>query len=256
MKTTGNTILITGGGSGIGRALAEAFHGLGNQIVIAGRSGNKLDETAGVNPGMKSLEVDMTKPESIEKLASRVTADFPKLDAVIHCAGVMIAQDLLKGGDVQSVDQVTIGTNLLGPIRLTEALLPTLRSQPSAAIMTVSSGLAFVPRAMTPAYCATKAAIHSYSQSLRFQLKDTAIQVIELVPPYVATTLMGEAQANDPNAMPLADFISEAMGIIKSEPEANEILVKRVYPLRFAESEGREKYQRFFENFNAAAAAQ
>ena len=144
--------------------------------------------------------------------------------------------------------EATMATNLLGPIRLTAALLPTLLAQPHAAILTVSSGLAFVPLAMTPAYCATKAAIHSYTQSLRYQLKDTAVQVIELVPPYVQTELMGEHQATDPNAMPLADFIAETMHLLKTRPDADEVLVERVKPLRFAEANG--NYDAFFRQMN------
>lgn len=249
MNTMGNTILITGGGSGIGRGLAEAFHRLGNTVIIAGRGSKRLDEATSANPGMKALQVDMTSPESIRSLAAQAAAKFPDLNVVIHCAGVMMPEDLVKEKNFQS-DNVTISTNLLGPMRLTEELLPTLLKQPHATIMTVTSGLAFIPMALTPTYCATKAAIHSYTQSLRYQLRDTQVQVIELAPPYVATGLMGEAQANDPNAMPLGEFISETMGILKNQPAATEVLVKRVLPLRFAESEGQEKYRQFFQQFN------
>jgi len=122
--------------------------------------------------------------------------------------------------------------------------------------MTVSSGLAFVPMAMTPTYCATKAAIHSYTQSLRYQLRDTSVQVLELIPPYVQTELMGPRMASDPNAMPLNDFIAESMKILKSAPEATEICVERVKPLRFAEAGG--GYDAFHKKFNdmmTAAAA-
>ncbi len=162
----------------------------------------------------------------------------------------MIPEDLLSGNDSQSAVEMVVSTNLLGPMRLTQELLPVLRKQPQATIMTVSSGLAFVPLAMTPTYCATKAAIHSYTESLRFQLRETKIQVIELVPPYVATHLMGEHQANDPNAMPLGEFIAEVMEILKTQPETMEILVKRVHPLRFAAEEGRKKYDEFFKQRN------
>jgi len=250
MNITGNTILITGGASGIGRGLAESFHKLGNAVIIAGRGNKRLEETTSANPGIKALQVDMTKLKSIKSLAAEAVTEFPALNVVIHCAGVMMPEDLLNGKNFQSDDNVTVSTNLLGPMRLTEELLPTLLKQPHAAIMTVTSGLAFIPMAMTPTYCATKAAIHSYTQSLRYQLRDTAIQVIELAPPYVATGLMGEAQANDPNAMPLGDFISETMDILKNRPAATEVLVKRVLPLRFAEMEGEGKYQQFFKQFN------
>jgi uncharacterized oxidoreductase len=180
--------------------------------------------------------------------------DYPALNVVIQNAGMMKPEFLQKG--VVADAEATIATNLLGPIRLTAALLPLLLKQPRAAIMTVSSGLAFVPMAMTPTYCATKAAIHSYTQSLRYQLRDTAVQVLELIPPYVQTELMGPRMASDPNAMPLKDFIVESVKILKTSPEAMEICVERVKPLRLAEASG--EYDAFFKKFNdmmTAAAA-
>jgi uncharacterized oxidoreductase len=252
MKITDNTILITGGGSGIGRALAEAFHRLGNQIIIAGRGQKALDETAGANSGMKSLTLDVSDPKSIQSFAAQVTKDYPSLNVLINMAGIMQPEDLLEKPNDLSTSEKTITTNLLGPIRLTAALLPSLQKQPRATIMNVSSGLAFVPLAMTPTYCATKAAIHSYTQSLRYQLKATNIDVIELIPPYVQTTLMGDQQANDPNAMPLDEFIDEVMSILKGQPDANELCVKKVYPLRFAGDPSQEKYEQFFNQFNAS----
>lgn len=246
MQITGNTILITGGGSGIGRALAEEFHKLGNQVLITGRRKDVLDAAVSANPGMKSAVLDIEDKESIRRLAERVATDFPSLNAVIHNAGIMRAEDLKSGALADAEAMVT--TNLLGPIRLTAALLPQLMAQPRGAIMTVSSGLAFVPMAMTPTYCATKAAIHSYTQSLRYQLRDSSVQVLELVPPYVQTELMGSEQANDPRAMPLREFIAETMAILKNSPEATEICVERVKPLRFAERSG--SYDEFVKNFN------
>jgi uncharacterized oxidoreductase len=250
MKITDNTILITGGGSGIGRALAEAFHRLANQVIIAGRGQKSLDETIAANPGMKSVTLDVSGPKSVQSFAGQATKDYPSLNVLINNAGIMQPEDLLEKPDDLSTAEKTITTNLLGPIRLTSALLPLLRKQPRATIMTVSSGLAFVPLAMTPTYCATKAAIHSYTQSLRYQLKATNVEVIELIPPYVQTTLMGDQQANDPNAMPLEEFITEVMDILQSQPNAKEICVKRVYPLRFAAEGGQEKYETFFQQFN------
>jgi uncharacterized oxidoreductase len=250
MKTTDNTILITGGGSGIGRGLAEAFHRLGNQVIIAGRGRKALDETTAANPGMKSVTLDVSDPKSIQSFAVQVTKDYPSLNVLINNAGIMGPENLLETSNDLSRAESTVTTNLLGPIRLAAALLPSLRKQPRATIMTVSSGLAFVPFAVTPTYCATKAAIHSYTQSLRYQLKSTNIEVIELIPPYVQTTLMGDQQANDPRAMPLDEYINEAMSILKSHPDAKEICVKRVYPLRFAAEQGQEKYNDFFQQFN------
>jgi uncharacterized oxidoreductase len=251
MKTTDNTILITGGGSGIGRALAKAFHRLGNQVIIAGRGQKSLDETIGANPGMKSATLNVSDPKSIQSFAAQVMKDYPSLNVLINMAGIMRPENLLEASNDLSTAEKTVTTNLLGPIRLTAALLPSLRKQPRATIMNVSSGLAFVPLAMTPTYCATKAAIHSYTQSLRYQLAATNVEVVELIPPYVQTTLMGDQQANDPNAMPLEEFITEVMDILQSQPNAKEICVKRVYPLRFAAEGGQEKYNEFFQQFNA-----
>jgi uncharacterized oxidoreductase len=251
MQITGNTILITGGGSGIGRALAEAFHAEGNQVVIAGRRKELLDETTAANPGMKAAVLDIGNGDAIPSFAEQLKVNYPALNVVIHNAGIMRMEPLQDGlvADAEAI----VATNLLGPIRLTAALLPLLQSQPRAAIMTVSSGLAFVPMAITPTYCATKAAIHSYSQSLRYQLRDTSVQVLELIPPYVRTELAGTRQANDPNAMPLKDFVAETMKILRSSPGSTEICVERVKPLRFAEANG--SYDAFFKTFNDGIAA-
>ncbi len=246
MNMTGNTILITGGGSGIGRGLAEAFHKLGNQVVIAGRRKEMLEEAIAANPGMRAEVLDLDSAEAVREFASRVVKNNAGLNAVIHNAGIMRNEKLMEGQTEDS--EAIVLTNLLGPIRLTAALLPALLAQPKATIMTVTSGLAFVPLAMTPTYCATKAAIHSYTQSLRYQLKDTQVQVVELAPPYVQTELMGPAQASDPAAMPLAEFIAESMKMLKASPEATEICVERVRVLRDAESRG--DYNAFFQQFN------
>ncbi len=250
MKTTDNTILITGGGSGIGRGLAEAFHALGNQVVISGRGSKALEATIAANPGMKSLTLDVGDPASIKSFAKQLAEQYPSLNVLINNAGMMRPENLLRQSDDLDDAEATIATNLLGPIRLTAALLPLLKRQPRAAIINVSSGLAFLPLAMTPTYNATKAAIHSYTQSLRYQLKDTGVEVLELIPPYVQTTLLGEHQANDPNAMPLPEFISEVMQILKEQPEVTEIRVKKVHPLRFAAEAGEQKYEQFLTEFN------
>lgn len=246
MDITGNTILITGGGSGIGRALAEAFHAKGNKVVIAGRRQSVLDETTRANPGMTSAVLDIEDPAAIRDFAEQVRRDHPDLNVVIHNAGIMRPEDV-KSGDTDNAE-ATITTNLLGPIRLNAALIDHLQAQPKATVVTVSSGLAFMPLSLTPTYCATKAAIHSYTNSLRYQLKDTSVKVLEIVPPYVQTELMGERQKNDPHAMPLDEFIAEVMGLIESQPDAHEILVERVKPLRFAEASG--KFDGFFKQFN------
>lgn len=246
MQIKGNTILITGGGSGIGRGLAEAFHNEGNHVIIAGRRKQVLDEVVAANPGMSAEVLDIESPEAIKSFAADLVAKYPKLNTVLHNAGIMKNEDVTQGET--DAAEATIATNLLGPIRLNAALLPHLLQQPSATVMTVTSGLAYVPLSMTPTYCATKAAIHSYTLSLRFQLKGTGVQVIEVIPPYVQTELMGDRQKNDPMAMPLADYLRETFAILRDQPDATEIIIDRVKPLRFAAESG--KYQEFFTTFN------
>ena len=172
--------------------------------------------------------------------------EFPALNVVINNAGIMEGEDVTQSGT--DVAERTVAINLLGPIRLTDALLPQLLKQADATVMTVSSGLAFVPIFPNPTYCATKAAIHSYSQTLRRQLKDTSVGVTELVPPYVQTHLQGEHQANDPNAMPLDEFIDEVMSILKATPDAEEVIVERVTMQRNAERE--DRYAATFDKLN------
>jgi uncharacterized oxidoreductase len=247
MKPTGNTILITGGGSGIGLALAHEFKELGNEVIIAGRSKEKLARVE--KEGFSTLVVDMLDAKNIASFAQEALRKFPALNVVIHNAGIMRAENLKAGPTTQTINE-TVATNFLGPLLLNENLLPHLLKQKSAAIMTVSSGLAFLPLASTPTYSATKAAIHSYSESLRYQLKGTSVQVIELAPPYVQTELMGAEQAQDPHAMPLKEFIAEVMGLLKSKPDIREVLVERVQPLRFASRKPTEDYEAFFTQFN------
>jgi uncharacterized oxidoreductase len=248
MNLSGNTILITGGGSGIGRGLAEAFHALGNQVVIAGRRKQALDETTAANPGMKSLQLDITDPAAIRAFATEAAAEFPSLNILINNAGIMRAEKLTSQQPDLADAEAMVATNLLGPIRLTAALLPLLQKQPRSAIMNVSSGLAFLPLSLTPAYCATKAAIHSYSLSLRNQLRDTNTEVLELIPPYVATDLMDGA--SDPRAMPLDKFLAEVMEILKTQPTPSEVCVENVKPLRFAAENG--NFDVMFQRLNGA----
>jgi uncharacterized oxidoreductase len=251
MKTTGNTILITGGGSGIGRGLAEAFHALGNQVIIAGRRKQALDATTAANPGMASLTLDIENPAAIRSFAAELAKRYPALNVLINNAGIMRVEKLqAQQADLADAES-TIATNLLGPIRLTAALLPLLQKQPHSAIMNVSSGLAFVPMAPTPTYCATKAAIHSYTQSLRYQLRGSTTEVLELIPPYVATDLLNGA--SDPRAMPLDKFLAEVMEILKTQPTAAEICVETVKRLRFAAESGH--YDAVFQGLNEAMAS-
>ncbi len=252
MNSTGNTILITGGGSGIGQGLAERFHALGNQVIICGRNKKTLDQTKAANSGMQSLTLDIENADEIRSFAAQIAKDFPTLNVVVHNAGIMRVENLKDQTQDVSDSEAMIATNLLGPIRLNAALLPLLRSQAKSTIMMVSSGLAFVPLAITPTYCATKAAMHSYTQSLRLQLAGTTTEVMELIPPYVQTQLMGKHQAEDPHAMPLKEFLDEVMQIITNQPSAMEICVERVKTLRYASEGG--NFENIFKGLNQAFA--
>jgi uncharacterized oxidoreductase len=227
MNLTGNTIFITGGGSGIGRGLAESLHKLGNQVIISGRRASALAETTQTNPGMASIELNLEDPASIASVARKLLADYPSLNVLINNAGIMRIDDVSTEIDDTALVS-TVTTNLFGPIRMTSALIEHLKQQPAAAVINVTSGLAFTPLAPTAVYCATKAAIHSYTQSLRFKLKQTQVKVLELAPPYVQTDLLNGKE--DPRAMPLDAFIAETMTLLATD--ADEILVERVKPLR------------------------
>ena len=252
MDISGNTIVITGGGSGIGRALAEALHKAGNKVVIAGRRKSALDAVTAANPGMAALTLDVADPASVAAFAAALARDFPAANVLVNNSGVMRPEDLAAPAIDLSIPEETIATNLLGPIRLTAAVLPQLRKQPKSTVVMVTSGLAFVPLVTTPTYCATKAAVHSYTLSLRHQLRETTTEVLELIPPYVQTELMGEGQAKDPRAMPLAEFIAEVMGLLGSKPTPAEICVGRVKPLRFAAESG--QFDAVFKGLTAISA--
>ena len=236
MKTTGNTILITGAGSGIGRALARRFHALGNTMLVAGRRKAALDETIGRRERMHAVPLDVQDTDDIAAVVPRILAAYPDLNVLINNAGIMRREDLTRTGDLRDAEQ-TITTNLLGPLRLTNALVDHLAGRPDAAIVNVTSGLAFVPLSHTPTYNATKAAIHSWTVSLREQLKGR-VEVIELAPPAVQTELTADQPQVD-RYMPLGAFIDEVMALFQQQPTPKEILVERVGPLRFAERDGR-----------------
>ena len=234
MKASGNTILITGAGSGIGAALAQRFHGLGNTVIIAGRRRDALDDVASGHDNIIPMTLDVESADVVAKFARQVIAAHPALNVLINNAGIMKLEALEHARDLGDAE-ATITTNLLGPIRLTDALIDHLASQPDAVIVNVSSGLAFVPLTQAPTYSATKAAIHSYTVSLREVLKGK-VEVIELVPPGVQTDLT-PGQANRPGYLPLGEFIDEVMRLFAQQPTPPEILVERVGMQRFAEAE-------------------
>lgn len=236
MKSSGNTILITGGGSGIGEALAHRFHDAGNVVVIAGRRQEALDAAAAGRPDIHTLTLDIENAEGVADFAARVLAAFPALNVLINNAGIMRLEPLDRSRDLADAE-ATITTNLLGPIRLTNALIDHLTAQPDAAIVNVTSGLAFVPLVDTPTYNATKAAIHSYTVAMRDALAGK-VEVIELAPPAVQTGLTPGQETRE-GYQPLDEFADEVMTLFGQQPTPSEIMVQRVRVLRNAEREGR-----------------
>ncbi|KQQ49879.1 oxidoreductase [Pseudomonas sp. Leaf127] len=235
MNSTGNTILVTGGTSGIGLGLALRLHQAGNKVIIAGRRQALLDKIVAQHPGIESVLLDVCDPESIQRNSEALKSSHPDLNVLINNAGIMLWEDLANPDNLSTAED-TVTTNLLGTIRMVYAFTPHLISQPSATIINVSSALAFVPLPATPTYSATKAAVHSFTQSLRVQLEHSSVEVIELAPPGVRTSLLG--QENDENAMPLEAFLDEIFEQLKINPTPHELVVERARPLRFAEATG------------------
>ena len=227
MKLTDNTIFITGGTSGIGRAMAEKFHQLGNQVIISGRREALLQEVTAASPGMDYVVLDVTRADSIQAAAQRVLERYPTLNVVINNAGIMPFDN--AAGELDDTQAVTLlNTNILGPVRVSAAFIEHLKQQPDAVLINNSSVLAFLPLATNALYSATKAAIHSYTLSQRFLLRDTGVQVIEISPPWVDTDLI--YKSGDPRAMPLDAFISETFE--KLGTDTIEAIVDRVLPVR------------------------
>lgn len=238
MTFSNRTILITGGNSGIGRALAEALQAKGNRIIITGRKQTSLQAVLARNPAMAGYVLDVTDEAALAAFPAKLLFEHPELDAVVLNAGIMEPEDYTADPVSLDVAERTITTNLVAPIRLAAALLPHLQSRPQAALLTVSSGLAFVPKAANPVYSATKAAIHSWTQALRHQLRGTTVSVHEIAPPLVATELT-PGQSKITAAMPLQEFTDEVMGILALGQIPDEILVNRVNFQRKAEAENR-----------------
>ncbi len=246
MQIIGSTVFIPGATSGIGLGLALRLRAAGSNVIVGGRRADRLEAIAAEHPGIGTVEIDTADPASILAARDDIVARYPELDAVVLMAGIMEAEEFTDPASLEIAER-TVATNLLGPIRLIHAFLPQLRSRESAAIMTVSSGLASVPLAVTPTYSATKAAIHSLSETLRVQLETTGVRVVELVPPQTRTDLMG--LKDNPEAMPLDAFLDEVVAILRAEAAVREVLVDRVRWQRHAEREGR--YDEVFATLSA-----
>lgn len=193
----GNTILITGGASGIGLELVKQLTPLKNTILITGRDQNKLDKAKKLYPNIHTFQSDVSDPKAITALFEKVIKEFPDLNVLINNAGVMKEINFHTGSEdlVELTKEIDI--NFAGPVRMTKKFLPHLKKKSTAAIVNVSSGLAFTPLPLSPVYCATKAAMHSFSLSLRVQLKKTNVKVFELAPPATQTELLGEFNPED-----------------------------------------------------------
>jgi uncharacterized oxidoreductase len=235
MDISGNTIFIPGGTSGIGLALALRLQQAGNTVIIGGRRADVLERLAAEH-GFGIMSIDISDPASVLSARDGVLAAHPDLNVLIAMAGIMVAEDVTKADFLENAERI-VDTNVLGPVRLISAFTEHLQTRPDATIMTVSSGLAHTPLGLTPSYNASKAFIHQFSESIRLQLAGTSVQVIELVPPGLRTELM-PGQSNVEAFLPLEDYIDEVMSLLASQPDATEILVERVKPLRFSEVNG------------------
>ena len=236
MQTSGNTILITGGGSGIGRELAHKWHDLGNTVIVAGRTQASLDETAAGHDNIHTMIVDVGDAKDLARFAKKVVEVHPAINVLVNNAGIMRFEDITEERELGDAE-ATIATNLLGPIRLIDGLIEHLKAQENAAIINVTSGLAFVPMPRTATYSATKAAMHSYTVSLRAKLEGK-VEVIELAPPAVQTELT-PGQSTREGYMPLDEFIEETMLGFTADETPQEVLTQNVLFLRNAEAEGR-----------------
>ncbi|MET9225869.1 SDR family NAD(P)-dependent oxidoreductase [Lentzea sp. NPDC003310] len=237
MDITGNTVFIPGATSGIGLALALALRERGNTVVVGGRRTELLEQIAAEHPGVETVRIDTADPASIEAAAKDVIARFPSINVLITMAGVMRAEDWHRPESFLDSAEGIVTTNVLGPVRLIAAFVEHFQTLPDATIMTVSSGLAFTPLKITPSYNASKAFVHMLSETLRLQLADTAVKVVELEPPAVRTDLM-PGHAENEHAMPLDEYIAEVVGIIETQPDVREIQVERVKFLRYGEARG------------------
>ncbi|RWZ52446.1 SDR family NAD(P)-dependent oxidoreductase [Labedella phragmitis] len=227
MDITHRTVLIAGGTSGIGLGLARRFVAAGSTVIVGGRDTSRVDD-------LETVAIDVTDPESIARARDDVLAAHPDLDLVVTMSGVMLMEDLQDPAHAAGAE-TTITVNLLGTIRVLDAFTPHLLARGDADIITVSSGIAFLPFPPMPSYGASKAGVHAYTESLRAQLDGTGVRVTELVPPAVATA--GQEKVN-PSALPLDAYLDEALALLTGEPTPNEVVVTAAQRLRWAERDG------------------
>ncbi|MBT0771592.1 SDR family NAD(P)-dependent oxidoreductase [Kineosporia sp. J2-2] len=249
MDITNSTVFMVGGTSGLGLGIAQRLAGAGSTVIVGGRRADLLKSIADENPGIGTAEIDVTDGDSVARARDAVLEQYPGLSAVVTMSGIMHAEDL-RDATHFDIARATVETNLLGTIRVVDAFTPHLLARGAGTIVTVSSGIAFVPFPLTPAYGATKAGIHSYTESLRAQLAGTGVEVAELVPPLVATTLMGSQ--DNPSAMPVRDFVEESVELMARQPTPREITVGRVLRQRNAVVTG--DYDEILQQFTGALA--
>lgn len=219
MDISGNTVLITGGTSGIGQAFAEKFYRAHSQVIVCGRRQHRLDQLRHTYPGLITITCDVSEESQRRSLHAQILHEFPQTNVLINNAGIQLATNLTREVNLNRIRE-EVETNLVAPLHLASLFASHLAEKPLSALVNVSSGLAFVPIAFMPVYCATKAALHSLTISLRYQLRATGVQVFEIIPPSVDTELGHERRADKTQShggMPVSEFIKEAMDALQND---------------------------------------
>ena len=233
MDVTKRTVFIAGATSGIGLELARRFAAAGSTVVVGGRRTDLLGKIA--DEGFATVQIDVTGQASVDRARDTILGTHPDLDTIVTMSGVMLLEDLRDPAHFSAAKE-TIDTNLLGTIRVIDAFTPHLIARGAGTIITVTSGIGFLPFPPMPTYAASKAGVHAYSEALRAQLDGTGVEVAELVPPAVAS--LPEAKQRIPRALVLAEFATEVMDLLQADPTPHEILVKGVMMHRWAERDG------------------